>query len=260
MTRRVGFWVLLGSLLVAHPSAAQWAVLDIDSLRQSIQEYKLHIQKYTEMVEQTRRQVEMIRNQIQQIEYAYTTVEHGVTNLMKLDFNGAEDLLNLHRTLNGKIRQAERIGYTAETTWGRAEALYPKIQGVMDAGAQQALHREWAATKREAGQVAIATQAIAASHEEQQRKWQDILNAAYAAQGHLQAQQATVQAQGVIGSQLMEMSKQMATQARHESLKVLEEASRTEMEQTAIQHVTTEVNTVYQHAGRRLKMTTTGRE
>ena len=66
-------------------------------------------------------------------------------------------------------------------------------------------------------------------------QWTALLAQAKAAEGALQVQQVTMQAQGVIGHQLLAIEQQLATQAREQSMRALEEASRIELEQTRME-------------------------
>ena len=251
--------LLLGGLV--FPNLGWGFTVSVPILEQiQLAALKQQFMEYLEMAKQTEHQIRQLQNQVMQIKHAYTTVEHGVKNLAQLDINGAQDILNLHNTLIGKMRRIDSIGYTSEQAWKRAQKLYAKGRGTLSAAEQQALELLWADAQREAAQVGIETQAILESQAQHATQWQDILQAAHAAEGNLQAQQAAVQAQGILGSQLQELTQVVATTARHASMQALEAARRTEMEQTALQHITAEIDTTYQSAGRRLNMTRTGRE
>ena len=99
----------------------------------------------------------------------------------------------------------------------QAQGLYPRIQGVLTAEQQRTLILQWAAMRRNAAQVAISTQAIRDAQSRYQQQWADLLGAGARRQkAHVQVQQVTMQAQGVIGHQLLAIEQQLATQAREQ--------------------------------------------
>ena len=69
----------------------------------------------------------------------------------------------------------------------------------------------------------------------------------------MQVQQATVQAQGMIGQQLLAIEQQLATQARDAEQQALEEATRTEMEQTRMEQALQPLEGTYTPQGRLLR-------
>jgi conjugal transfer/entry exclusion protein len=253
---------LLGVLL-ALPSlstATGLPVVDVDAGIKLLLQYKQQLVGYLESVKQTAYQVQQIENQVRQITGMYTQIEQAAKHLMHLDLNHAADLLGMARQLESKLAQAEYIGSRANSRCPRRGGLYPRIQGSLTAAEQRRLTLQWAAMRRDAAQVAISTQAIREAQARYQQQWADILRRAYAAQGALQIQQAGVQAQGVMGHQLLGIEQQLATQARERSEQAMETASRAEIEQHLLQQAMEPLSTAYTPQGRFLPMPRTGRE
>lgn len=253
-------WCVLGLLVVllALPcvSQAQWAVIDTSAIAQLLTQYKAQLMQYAEQMKQTQQNMAQIENQLRQIQYAYTTVQHGATNLQHLNLNRAQDLLRLGNELQRKLAEAEYIGYQAQHAWTQARTLYPNIQKVLKAEDKRWLERDWAKAQRDAARIGVMTQAMSEEQKRYQNYWADVINKAAAAQGNLQIQQAGVQAQGLLGGQLMSIEQQLATAARQQSQRDLQEASRTEMEQNAQEAVAKPLDTAYTPQGQALTLST----
>jgi len=261
MRRRLGLTLLLVTLTtprLSWPIAA--VVIDPAAIEQAVQGYILQGRQLIEAVEQTKRQIDMVRNQILQLEHLRVQVEQGITNLKRFDINKPQDLLNLTNVLQSKLADAEYLGYEAKRASAQVQALYPKIADILDASQQRTLYLQWAEAKRDTARVAIQTQAITDSQAKYQQQWAQLIASARAAEGNLQIHQTAVQAQAVVGNQLMSIEQHLATQAREQSQKSLEEATRTVLEQTAIQQVTSTMDTTYTPQGKILAMPRTGRE
>lgn len=215
---------------------------------------------YLESIKQTAYQVQQIENQVRQITGMSTQIEQAAKHLMRLDVTNAADLLGLAQQLESKIAQVEYIGYQAQAAVNQARSLYPRIQGILTAEQQRMLTLQWAAMRRDAAQVSISTQAIREAQARYQQQWATILSKAYTAEGALQVQQANVQAQGIMGHQLLGIEQQLVTQARERSEQALEAASRTELEQQILQRAMEPLSTTYTPQGRLLPMPRTGRE
>ena len=211
-------------------------------------------------MQQTAQTITQIENQVRQIEGLYTQIEQGARNLARLDVTNATDLLGMLSSLDSKLAQAEYIGYQAQSAVNQARNLYPRIQGVLTAEQQRGLLLQWAAVRRDAAQVAISMQAIREAQARTQAQWTTLLGQAKAAEGALQVQQVTMQAQGVIGHQLLAIEQQLATQARERSMQAMEEASRLEMEQSRLEKALQPLDTTYAPQGRLLRGMRTGRE
>ena len=83
-----------------------------------------------------------------------------------------------------------------------------------------------------AAQVAISTQAIRDAQARYQQQWADLIRAGAAGRrATCKCSKPQVQAQGMLGQQLMGLEQQLATQARERSEQALEMATRTEIEQ-----------------------------
>jgi len=261
MRRRLGLTLLLVTLTtprLSWPIAA--VVIDPAAIEQAVQGYILQGKQLLEAVEQTKRQIDMVRNQLLQLEHLRVQVEQGITNLKRFDINKPQDLLNLTNVLQSKLAEAQYLGYEAKRASTQVQTLYPKIAGILDAGQQRTLYLQWAEAKRDTARVAIQTQAIADSQAKYQQQWANLVASARAAEGNLQIQQTAVQAQAVVGNQLLSIEQHLATQAREQSQKSLEEATRIVLEQNAIQHVTSTMDTTYTAQGKILAMPRTGRE
>lgn len=261
MRRRAAVF-LVSTLLVSAPTHASAFTVSAPLVEaQQLIQLKQQVLEYVKVVEQITNQMTQIENQVRQIEHAYTTVQHGVTNLARLDLNNVTDLRNLYGQLQGKISQAEYVGYQVNQSWEQARNLYPNTIRVLSAEQQRILNLHMADVKRDAARVAIQTESIQRTQERYQQRWEQVLNAAHLAQGNLQIQQAQAQALGLMGSQLSDLRQQLATQARQQSLQAMEETSKTYLEQTAIAHTTGELTVAgYKSAGKLLPMPRTGRE
>jgi conjugal transfer/entry exclusion protein len=225
-----------------------------------IQEQWNQLKALYESVQQTANQIKQIENQARQIEGMYTQIEQGAKNLVRLDVSNATDLFNLLQQLENKLHQAEYIGYQAQSAVTQARTLYPRIQGVLTAEQQRLLNLHWATMRRNSAEVSVSVQAVREAQGRTQAQWTTILRQAQQAQGNLQIQQAQMQAQGVIGHQLLAIEQQLATQARERSEQALESASRVELEQHLVDKALQPLEGRYEPAGRLLPMPRTGRE
>jgi P-type conjugative transfer protein TrbJ len=240
-----GIILLLSLLLLTLPARSQAYVLIVEDpalIAKHALEYAEQIRQYNEQIAQTKNQMEQIRQQ--------------AINLMSLRLNKAQDLLYLQRQLERNLAQARWISYNANRASSQAAGLYPKITGVSDAAQRRSLERQWAAAQRDSAEVAIATQAIEERQARYQQEWATVLDQAAAAQGNLQIEQANAQGLGLLGGQLQSIEQQLATQARERSQQAMEGASRTEMEQQALEHTTGSMDTTYTPQGQRLRLST----
>lgn len=226
---------LLAGLLLLSPGRvqAQWAVVDVSAIAQMVTEYTTQVQQYSEQIQQTLNQYTQIQQQVRQIEHAYTQVQQGLQNLQAFRLNNARDLLTLGDQLQHKLAQAQQIGYQTQQAVAQAQALYPRITAVLDGQQLRAYQQQWAGLTREAATVGISVQAIQTQAQEAMRRITDLMTRASQTQGNLEAQQAQVQAQGLIVTQLVSLEDQLATQARMQALQALREA--------ALQEATTRV-------------------
>jgi P-type conjugative transfer protein TrbJ len=260
MTARATFLLCL-LLLPRLVGATGLPVFDAGLNTLGLTEQWNQLKQLYESVRQTANQIQQIQNQVKQIEGMYTTIAQGARNLARLNVTNATDLLGMLSVLESKLAQAEYIGYQAESAVNQARSLYPRIQGVLTAEQQRTLVLQWATMRRDAAQVAITTQAIREAQRRTQAQWTALLGQAQAAEGALQVQQVTMQAQGVIGHQLLAIEQQLATQARESSMRALEEASRIELEQTRMMKALQPLDvTAYVPQGRRLRGIRTGKE
>jgi P-type conjugative transfer protein TrbJ len=234
--------LLLVVMLLPRPSHAQWAVIDVDNIAQSVLEYKKQIEQYAQQIEQTQRQIDL--------------VFQGQKNLATLKLNNVQGLRSLYQQLDAKLSQAQGLGYQADQVWQQAQALYPKMTGTRTAAQQRQLERTWAAAQRNAASIALQTQALQRSQQVYEAQWSEVLAKAAAAEGNLQIQQAAVQGQGLLGGKLMAIEQQLATQARETSQRNLREATRSEMEQNALEVTGQAVDTTYTPQGTPLTLST----
>jgi P-type conjugative transfer protein TrbJ len=238
VSRVVGSLALL--LCLAQPSQAQLAVVDASTLTQLVMQLKQQVESYRQLYEQTQQQLHM--------------VWQGGQNLLKLDFTNLQDLLALEQQLNGYLRQAQALTYRPEQVWSQAQALYPKVAGLLGAADQRALEQQWAGARRDSARIALLTQAIQTSQAQRQQEWQQVLARAQQARGQLQAQQAQVEAQGLLGNQLMGIEQQLATQAREHSQRSFEDATLQEATSNALREASGGINISGQAAGRFLTL------
>jgi P-type conjugative transfer protein TrbJ len=250
-------WLLL---LPTVSEAASLPVFDAGLNTLGLTEQWNQLKQLYEPVRQTANQIQQIENQVRQIEGMYTTIEQGAKNLARLNVTNAADLLGMLSVLESKLAQAQFLGYQAQHAVHQARGLYPRIQGLLTAEQQRTLMLHWAAVQRDSAHVAISTQAIREAQSRTQAQWTALLAQATAAEGALQVQQVTMQAQGVIRHQLLAIEQQLATQAREQSMRALEEASRIELEQTRMERALQPLDTTYTPQGRLLRGIRTGRE
>jgi len=255
MRRRAIACLLVLLALAPAVGAVTLPVVDVTAIANLVTQYKLQIQQYLEQLRQTQQQIQQLQNQIVQIQHAYTTVQQGVTNLTKLNMTKASDLLQLVQQLQSKLAQAEYIGYTVDRAWTQAKA-----QAIVTGAQRRVLEFEWAAAKRDAAKVAVQTQAIQTTQAKYQQQWADIIAAARAAEGNMQIQQAQAQGQAVLGNQLLSIEQHLATAARQETQKALEEATKTELEQITVEQSVTVFDSTYVGQGQVLRMSRTGRD
>jgi P-type conjugative transfer protein TrbJ len=253
--------VLLGCLLLPRLSlAGGLPVFDAALNTLGIQEQWIQLKELYESVQHTANQIKQLENQARQITGMYTQIDQGIRNLASLDVHNLQDLYGFLHQLESKLHQAEYIGYQAQAAVGQAQQLYPRIQGVLSADQQRTLNLHWATMRRNSAQVAISTQAIRDAQMRYQQQWADLINRAQGAVGNVQVLQAQVQAQGVIGHQLLAIEQQLATQARERSERAMEMATRAEMEQHLMDKSLAPLDGVYVPEGRLLPMPRTGRE
>jgi type IV secretion system protein TrbJ len=236
--------LLLVGVLLPQLSSAQWAVIDVDAIAQSVLEYKKQIEQYAQQIEQTQRQIDL--------------VFQGAKNLTSLNLNNVQGLRGLYQQLDAKLSQARGIGYQADRVWQQAQDLYPQMTGTRTAAQQRQFERTWAAAQRNAASIALQTQALQRSQQAYDARWSEVLTKAAGAEGNLQIQQAAVQGQGLLGGQLMAIEQQLATQARETSQRNLREAARSEMEQNALDVTGQAIDTTYAPQGTPLTLSTGG--
>ena len=230
--RRSYTLLLLGALLLPRLAGASGLPVFDGALNTlGIQQQWLQLKELYESVAQTANQAKQIENQVRQITGVYTQVEQGIRNLARLDMDNITDLYGMLHQLQSKLSQAEYIGYTVERAVSQAQGLYPRVYGLLTASQQRTMTLQWAAMRRNSAQVAISTQAIRDAQARYQQQWADLIARAQRAEGNVQVQQAAVQAQGMLGQQLMGVEQQLATQARERSEQAMEMATRTEIEQ-----------------------------
>jgi hypothetical protein len=256
MTRKRLLIALAVVLALPQVGQAQWAVVDASAIQQLLLQYRTQLTQYTTQLQQYKNQVDQLKNQLEQVYYAYMTVQQGITNLKQLNLNRAEDLLRLGNELQRKLSEAEYIGYTAQRAWNQAQNVYPQIQRVLSAPQQRQLQRQYAAVQRDAARVGILTQAMSQDQQAYQNYWADLMAKAQAAQGNLEIQQVQAQGQGLLGSQLLAIQQQLATQAREQSQRSLKEAGETELEQNALEATGKTLDTTYAPQGKSLSLTT----
>ena len=223
--------LLLSVLLLPRLSlAGGLPVFDAGLNTLGLQDQWLQMKALWESVEQTLNQVKQLEQQARQITGMYTQIDQGIKNLASLDLNNIQDLYGAMNMIQGKLHQAEYIGYQAQHAVTQAQGLYPRIYGVMHGPQRRQLTMQWAAMRRNAAQVSISTQAIRDTQARYQQQWADLIRQAEG-KGNVQVQQTQVQAQAVLGHQLMAIEQQLATQARERSEQAMEQATRTEIEQ-----------------------------
>lgn len=258
---------LLCLCLLAAPTLARASglpVVDVGAIAQAAVQYKQDLLGYAKQLEQYRQQVEAYKRQGEQLYYDYQSVVQGAKNLASLDIRKAESLLGalgqVQDQLYSKLGQIDSLGYRASQVWSQAQGLYPRIQGVLDGDQQRALRLQWSEVKRESARISLETQAIKETQGQVRQQWQRVLGYAQSAEGNVQVQQVGIQAQGLLGVQLQAIEQQLATQAREQSQRALEEAATVEMEQAAITRAMQPLNLDYTPRGRLIPLPRTGRE
>jgi conjugal transfer/entry exclusion protein len=248
-------------MLLPHLSGAGGLpVFDAALNTLGIQEQWLQLKALWESVAQTANQIKQLENQARQLTGMYTQIEQGVSNLARLDINNIQDLYRLMNQLEGKLHQAEYIGYQAQNAVTQAQALYPRVAGVLSAEQQRTMTLYWATMRRNSAQVAISTQAIRDAQARYQQQWADLIRQAEGVKGNVQVQQTQVQAQAVVGQQLMAIEQQLATQAREQSEQALEHATRTEIAEHLREEALRPLEGTYIPQGRFVRGLRTGRE
>jgi hypothetical protein len=262
MTRRraLATGMLLGLLWTGEPWASGLPVVDAALNSLGLIQLQNQIREYAAMLRQLQNEAQQIQNQITQIQHAASTVEQGARNLLTLRVNNARDLFGLVDQLEGKLAQAQAMGYTTERAMAQAKDLYPRIMGVLPAAEQRVLALRWNEVQRDNALVAVRTQAMQTAQQQYQQKWHDLLEKAAVAQGNLEIQQVQAQQQGLIGTQLLSIEQQLATSARQASARDLRDAAQREMEQAAVSSAVEVIATTYESQGRLLPMPRTGRE
>jgi P-type conjugative transfer protein TrbJ len=253
--------LLLGVLLLPRLSlAGGLPVFDAALNTLGVQEQWIQLKELYESVQQTANQIKQLENQAHQITGMYTQIDQGVRNLASLDIHNINDLYGLMHQLESKLAQAEYIGYQAQNAVNQAQTLYPRIYGILTADQQRTLTLHWATMRRNSAQVAISTQAIRDAQMRYQQQWADLILRAQRAEGNVQVQQTAVQAQAVVGHQLLAIEQQLATQARERSELAMEMATRTEIEQHLMDKSLAPLEGTYVPQGRLLPPPRTGRE
>jgi P-type conjugative transfer protein TrbJ len=220
--------VVLVCVLVPSASWAQFAVIDVSAIAQMLTQYSMQVQQYGQQVQQTYNQYQQIRNEL-------TMIQQATQNLQHFTLDNAAALLSLSQQLQGKLAQARMIGYEANLVVSQAQSVYPRITGVLSGQDLAATQRQWAAAQREAAAVALQVQAMQADHAATMARIAELVHASSQTQGNLDSQQALAQGQGIIATQLEGVQGQLATQARLQALRTLEEASMKEATSQALQ-------------------------
>jgi P-type conjugative transfer protein TrbJ len=252
--------LLLGILLPQMSLAGGLPVFDAALNTLGVQEQWVQLKELYESVQQTANQIKQLENQARQLTGMYTQIDQGIRNLARLDVNNITDLYGLLSQLESKLHQAEYIGYQVQSAVTQAQTLYPRISGVLTAEQQRTLNLHWATMRRNSAQVAISTQAIRDAQMRYQQQWADLITRAQRAEGNVQVQQTAVQAQAVVGHQLLAIEQQLATQARERSEMAMEQATRTEIEQHLMDKSLAPLEGTYVPQGRLLPPPRTGRE
>jgi len=218
------------ALCLCLPSVAwaQWAVIDASAITQLVTQYTTQVRQYAEQMQQT-------YNQYQQIRHEVTMVEQGVKNLQHFDLDSMGALLSLGQQLDGKLAQARMIGYQANRVVAQAQGVYPKVTGMLTGQQLPQTQQQWAAAQREAATVALQVQAIQTDHDTTMANIAALTRASSQTQGNLDSQQAIAQGQGILATQLEGVQAHLATQARLQALRTLEDASMKEATSQALQ-------------------------
>jgi type IV secretion system protein TrbJ len=208
----------LGLLLLLAPTArGQLSVDDIEANVKLWLSYLTQVMQYAEQVQQTKQQIQMVANQAK--------------NLKNLNFNDATSLLGLVNSLQAKYNQARMLGFQAQNVLAQAQALYPRVQSVVQAGTLRQYQAIWANAKRETAAIGVQIQAIQQQQQTFMQKSANLLNRGAGAEGHLDVQQAQLQMQGLVLTELLSVESQGVMQARTQSMKDLQGAT---MEEAAI--------------------------
>lgn len=251
---RTGMAVVLSLILAAPASSGGLPVFDAALNTLGIQQQWVQLKEMYESVQQTLNQIKQLENQARQITGMYTQIDQAARNLLSLDVSNIQDLYSLMYALESKLHQAEYIGYQAQSAVTQAQGLYPRVMGVLSADQQRTLTLQWAAMRRNAAEVAISTQAIREAQARVQGQWGTLIGRAQAAEGALQVQQAQVQAQAMLGHQLLALEQHLATQARGQSEAAMEQATRTEIAQHLTDRALAPLEGTYTPQGRLLAM------
>ena len=100
--------------------------------------------------------------------------------------------------------------------------------------AVRSAERLWSANKREAAQVALQTQAIQREQQEALRKVAELMQHSTQTKGARDGLQAQLQSQGLTTTAVLRVEAQLATQARVQTLQVLEAAAMQEATSQAL--------------------------
>jgi type IV secretion system protein TrbJ len=241
-------WVAL-TLEARCVLGATLPVIDIDGLRQMLTSYKTQL-------DQLRIQMDQHKNQVAQLQQLAAQVQQGQRNLQSLHITNLRDISALLGQLDAQLAQAKYINYKVKEARTQAEDLYKKATGQPTAAQQRALARQWASAQRDAAALAIKTQAIEEQNAKMREQWEAVQQRAQAAAGNLEVQQANNQGLALVGAQLQGVQAQLATAAREQSQRAMEEATRTEMEQNALDAAGKGLNTAYTPQGQARTLTT----
>jgi type IV secretion system protein TrbJ len=224
-------------------------VIDIDGLRQMLTTYKTQL-------DQLRIQMDQYKNQVAQLQQLATQVQQGQRNLQSLHINNVRDVSALLGQFDAQLAKAKYVNYKVNEARMQAEDLYQKASGHPTAAQQRALARQWASAQRDAAALAIKTQAIQEHDATIREQWEAVQQRAQAAVGNLEVQQANNQGLALVGAQLQGVQQQLATAAREQSQRGMEDATRTEMEQNALDAAGQVLNTTYTPQGQARTLTT----
>jgi len=224
---RILRWILVGSLLGPTLVWSQQAVIDVSSIAQMVVQYATQVKQYAEQVSQTYNQVQQLRQQVAMVEMALRNLQH-------FNVNDIQHLLSLGQQLDGKLAQARMIGYQAQTVVGQAEAVYPKVTRALSGEQLIQTKQHWAAAQREAAQIGLQVQAIQGDHDATMQHIATLARASSATDGSLAAQQAQAQWSALQAAQMENLQGHLATLARLETLKTLEDASQKEATSQAL--------------------------
>ena len=202
---------LAALLLTAPPAGAQWPVIDVTNLAQSILT--------------AAHTLEEVNNQITQIQQFVQMLENQARNLTSLPFSILQQLQNSMGQINSLMSQAQSLAYDVNRLQQQFQSLYPNYNGmVTQAGVLADAQARWTASVNTFQHTMTVQSQVVAAIPTDQAQLSALVTQSQGAVGSLQAIQSTNQLLALQSRQLSATQDLLAANARSQAAESMRHA------------------------------------